>query len=77
MSPLLHILIATALISGMILLRMFADHWVLRARIRRGLTDKECEKVGCFGGCERGTTEVNTDPVTEKNVLKRSAHHAP
>ena len=77
MSALLHILIATALISGMILLRMFAERWVLRTRIRRDHADKECEKVGCFRGCERDSTEAITDSVTEKNVLKRSANHAP
>lgn len=68
MSPLLHILIATALISGMILLRMFVDRWVLRARILGGLTDKECEKVGCSVGCARDGTEALTESFTEKNV---------
>jgi len=77
MNPLLHILIATALISGMILLRMLADRWVLRTRIRRSVTDNDCEKVGCFRGCERDGTAAITDSVTEKNALKRSAYHAP
>ena len=62
-------LIATMLIAGMILLRMFADRRARQARIRGGHPDSDCEQVGCFRGCE-------PDTATGKNELKRSVHHA-
>jgi len=62
-------LIATMLIAGMILLRMFADRRALQTRIRGGHSDSECEQAGCFRGCE-------PDAAAGKNEMKRSVHHA-
>jgi hypothetical protein len=61
MNVILNLLFATALIAGLMLLRMFADHYVLRARIRGGHTDKECEQAGCFRGCDRDDGAVPDD----------------
>ncbi len=51
MNIILGVLSATVLIAGLMLLRIFADHYVLRARIRGGSADRECEHAGCFHGC--------------------------
>ena len=78
MNIVLAVLGATALIAGLMLLRMFADHYALRARIRGGHTDKECEQAGCFRGCDRDLEAVpENDSVARKNRnTKRSVNHA-
>ena len=69
MNILISILIATLLIVGMILLRVFVDRRALRARMRGSDFDSDCEQAGCFHRCEPET-------ATGKNELKRSVHHA-
>lgn len=78
MNIILAVLSATVLIAGLMLLRMFADHYALRARIRGGRTDKECEQAGCFRGCDRDDEAVpSIDSVARQNRnTKRSANHA-
>ncbi len=69
MSIILGVLSATALIAGLMLLRMFADHYVLRARIRGGHADKECEQAGCFRRCDRDDEAVpENDSVAWRNT---------
>jgi hypothetical protein len=65
-------------IAGLILIRMIADHYVLRARIRGGHTDKECEQAGCFRGCDRDDEVVpENDSIARQNRnTKRSANYA-
>jgi hypothetical protein len=74
---LIPFLIATALIAGLILLRMFAERRALRARIRKDHTDTECEDAGCFRGCSPDRTAAHPDSVSGNNETKRSAYHAP
>ena len=76
MSPLLHFLIATLLIAGLILLRMFTDRYTLRAKIRRGHADNECEQAGCFRGCDLDIAAADPDSVSGQNLSKRSKNHA-
>lgn len=78
MNIILGVLSATALIAGLMLLRIFADHYVLRARIRGGHADKECEQAGCFRGCGRDDDVVpENDSVASQNQnTKRSANYA-
>ena len=78
MNIILGVLGATALIAGLMLLRMFADHYALRARIRDGHTDKECEQVGCFRGCDRddGAALDDESIAGQNRNTKRSANHA-
>jgi hypothetical protein len=78
MNIILGVLSATMFIAGLILIRMFADHYVLRARIRGGHTNKECEPVGCFRGCARDDEAVpENDSVARQNRnTKRSVNHA-
>jgi hypothetical protein len=53
MSLILHLLIASLLISGLILLRVIAYRYALQARIRDSRADGKCEQVGCFRGCDQ------------------------
>ena len=78
MNIILGLLIATVLIAGMILLRMLADHYVLRSRIRGRLADAECEQAGCFSGCDRddGAARNKHGVAGHHRNTKRSAHHA-
>lgn len=78
MNTIFHLLIATLFIAGLMLLRMFADHRALQARIRRGHTDGECEQSGCFSKCDRDDGAVpGQDSVADQNRnSKRSANHA-
>ncbi len=69
MNVILNLLFAMALIAGLMLLRMFADHYVLRARIRGGHTDKECEQAGCFRGCDRDDgAALHDESVARQNT---------
>ena len=69
MNIILGVLSATVLIAGLMLLRIFADHYVLRARIRGGHTDKECEQAGCFRRCDRDDEAVpESDSVARQNT---------
>jgi len=69
MNIILGVLSATMLIAGMILLRMFADRYVLRTRIRAGHTDKECEQTGCFRRCDRDDEAVpENDSAARQNT---------
>jgi hypothetical protein len=77
MNLLSHLLVATALIAALILLRLFADRQALRTRIRQHHTDTECEQATCFRGCDLGKDTASTDLVAEKNDSNRSAYHAP
>jgi len=77
MNLLISILIATLLIVGMILFRMFAERYVLRSKLRKGTAGSECEKVGCFRGCEPGKEGSELQSVSGQNNSKRSAYHAP
>jgi hypothetical protein len=78
MTIIFHLVIATMFIAVLMLLRMFADHYVLRSRIRGGHTDTECEQAGCFRGCGRddGTAQDNESVVSHDRNTKRSVHHA-
>lgn len=53
MSLLIHFLIATTLIAGFILLRVFVDRYTLRKKIQTEHTLKECDS------CELKTTQPN------------------
>jgi quinol-cytochrome oxidoreductase complex cytochrome b subunit len=78
MTIIFHLLIATMFIAVLMLLRMFADHYVLRSRIRGRHTDAECEQAGCFRGCaqdDRTAQDMNS-VVSHKRNTKRSVHHA-
>ena len=69
MNLIFHFLIATMLIAGLILLRMFAYRYALQARIRGGHADTECEQVGCFRGCEQHDgTAPDDDSVAGQNT---------
>jgi hypothetical protein len=76
MNAILHLLLATALIAGAILLRMFADRRALQARLRGGHADSECEQAGCFRGCGPDTEARDTHAVAGNGELKRSENHA-
>jgi len=76
MNLILHLLIATALIAGAIWLRMFADRRTLRARLRGGHADSECEQAGCFRGCDPDAPAPDTKMTIGHSELKRSEYHA-
>jgi hypothetical protein len=73
MNLLSHSLIATALIVGLILLRMFANRAALQARLRSNQNREECEQAGCFSGCDPDKAAACPDSGPEKNDVKRSA----
>lgn len=63
-----HLLIATMLIAGLILIRMLADRHILQTKIRGSHADAECEQVGCFRGCDRDDGAVtDSDSVAGQN----------
>jgi len=62
-----HILVATALIAAMMLLRVIVGHAVLAWRLRDG---RACSRVECFGGCDQ------RHPDNEDKGSERSADHA-
>lgn len=76
MNLLLHFLIATALIAGLILLRMFAERSALQTKIRGTHADIECEQAGCYRGCDLDRATPNPDSVSRQNSSKRSTNHA-
>ena len=57
MNLLAHILIATVLIVGLVLLRMFADRCALRATLRKNQMEKKEECISCA----LKTTQQNHD----------------
>jgi len=77
MNPLIHFLIATTLIVGLILLRMFAERSALRKKLRRGHADGECQQVSCWRGCETGQATPDLHSVSRQNTSRRTANHAP
>lgn len=76
MNIIFALLTATTLIAGFILLRMFADRCALQARLRRALTDSECEQAGCFRGCEPNVAAAKRNAGTGTNESNRSESHA-
>ncbi len=77
MNLFVQLLITMALIVGLLLFRLFADRYVLRARLRGRQVDGECEQAGCFHACDLDKSAERPDSVPEKNASKRSAYHAP
>jgi hypothetical protein len=76
MNPLLHFLTATAVIGGLIVLRILAERLALGIKIRRNFADTACEETGCFRGCDPNSIAASIDSVGEKNVVKRSTDRA-
>ena len=68
MNLLTHFLVATLLIAGFILLRMYADRCALRTKIRRDHTDTGCEQAGCFRGCDADEITQNSESVSRKAI---------
>jgi hypothetical protein len=72
MSLIFHLLIATLLIAGLILLRMFVYRYTLQTRIRGSHADSECEQVGCFRGCDQHDGAApDDDPVAGQSIRTR------
>jgi len=67
MNLLLQVLIATALIAGFILLRLFTDRRALQARIRKSHADSGCVEGGCFRGCGPHNDTGDSDSVPGEN----------
>lgn len=68
MSLLIHFLIATLSIAGLMLLRTLLDRYALRTKLRGNRAAGDCEQIGCLKDCDSGTAKRNTP--------ERSEHHA-
>jgi len=67
MSLIAQLIVATFFIVAFIVLRMVAERWVLRTRLKDH--QPECEETACFRTCDRGGAL--------KDTKNRSAHNAP
>lgn len=76
MSLLTHFLIATICIAGAMLLRIFAERYTLRNKLRGIHADGDCEKIDCFRGCDLGEAATAPNSVSKQNSPERSANHA-
>lgn len=76
MSSLMHILIATTTIAGLILFRIFAERLSLREKLRGNHANGDCEQIGCFRGCDLEETAPDPHSVSEQKTPDRSANHA-
>lgn len=76
MNMLIHFLLATTLIVGLILLRTLTARYALRIRSCGSPDNVECMRAGCFR--EHGAAETTPDDssVRTRNENKRSAYHA-
>ncbi len=77
MSLLVQLLLTMALIVGLILFRLFADRYVLQAKLRGKQVDSECRQAGCFHACDLDKATERPDSVSGSKTSKRSAYHAP
>ena len=75
MNVAIQILFTTALVTGLMLLRLYTDRHNPRVKSygRRG--NKACRSTGCFRHCE--PDPVATAPAADNNPPRRSADHAP
>jgi len=78
MNIVFHLLLATILIAGMVLLRMLADRHVLQSRMRGSHTDRECMDAGCFRGCHQddGAAPDGVNVAGQNRNTKRSKDYA-
>jgi len=76
MSLLIHFLIATLSIAGLMLLRMFTERQSLRNKLRRGHAKGGCEQVSCFRDCDIDEVAPDSIAVSKQNLPERSANHA-
>ena len=67
MNLFLHLLIATMVVAGLILLRTLVYRYALQARIRGGHSDTECEQFGCFRSCDLDA-DATPDAVAGENT---------
>ena len=76
MSLLLQFLIAAISIAGLMLLRIFAERYVLRDRLHGKRAEADCEQIGCFHDCDRGEDSPKPNLDVKRKLHERSAHHA-
>ena len=77
MNMLAQFLITTALIVGLLLFRLLADRYVLRARLSGKKIDDECKQAGCFHACDLDKASERPVSVSGNTAPKGSAYHAP
>jgi len=68
MSLLVSFLIATLLIAGMILFRMFAERYALRKKLRRDRAGSECEQAECVRGCDIEKADRDPRSASKQNT---------
>jgi len=76
MNIVIGLIIATAIISAMIAIRIVAYESALRERLKASRSDGACDEAPCFGGCGSDKLENATGPTSDGNRAKRSTPHA-
>ena len=71
----IQMLFATALIAGLIVLRLLTDRHKLQKKFYGGRGDTDCRSIGCFRHCE--PDPAATASAADNKPPRRSADHAP
>ena len=77
MSLAIQILFATALVAGLIVLRLFTDRRRMRQKTHGGRGDTDCRSIGCFRHCEPDRAAIAPAAPADDKPPRRSADHAP
>ena len=71
----IQILFTTALVAGLMVLRLYADRHNARGKSYGGRGNTACRSIGCFRHCD--PDPAATAPAADNNPPRRSADHAP
>ena len=68
------IIIATVVITAMIVIRIIASESAMKERLEASRSDSACDEKPCFNGC--GSAKFDSAGVPARDGNRRSAPHA-